>query len=309
MKLKNFKKKNIFFYSKKNNKKCKSHFMLPTPLKLKNNLFRIFYASRDKNNISNIFFTDLEFTNENKIVIKKISTKPSLKNGKLGAFDDNGVLPSSIIKSGKKIYLFYIGWKPGGTTRYSLIAGLAYSNNLGKKFTRVSNSQLLHTNNYEPYSILTAPSVLKIKKNMYYMWYVSCIKWKNKNLPKYNIKFAYSKNLKNWKQTGKVCIKLKKNERAVAKPFVLREKKIFKMWYCYEEKVGNYKIGYAESTNGISWKRKDKLINFNKKIKAIDDKMMEYPTIISAHQQQYILYNGNNYGENGFCIAKLIIKS
>ena len=58
------------------------------------------------------------------------------------------------------------------------------------------------------------------------MWYVSGITWKNSNLPNYNIKLAKSKDLKNWEQTGLACIKLKKGERAVARPFVIYEKKI-----------------------------------------------------------------------------------
>lgn len=306
MKSKFLLKKNIYFYSKKNNKKCKTHFMLPTILKLSPNIFRVFYASRNNFNVSNIFYVDLEFKDNDIIKVKYISKKPSLSHGNLGSFDDNGVLPSSIIKIGKKIYLFYIGWKPGGTTRYSLIAGLACSNNLGKTFKRVSKSQLLYTNNKEPYNILTAPSVLKIKKNLFYMWYVSCTEWKNKNLPKYNIKFAYSNNLKSWVQTGKACIKLKRNERAVAKPFVYKDKNYFKMWYCYEKKVGKYKIGYAESKNGINWIRKDHLVKFNNKIKGIDDKMMEYPSLISLKKKHYMFYNGNNYGKDGFCIARLI---
>ena len=61
------------------------------------------------------------------------------------------------------------------------------------------------------------------------MWYVSCNKWLNKDLPIYDIKFAKSKNLIDWEQTGKVCIKLKKNERAVARPFVIKENNKFKM--------------------------------------------------------------------------------
>ena len=45
-----------------------------------------------------------------------------------------------------------------------------------------------------------------------------------------------SKNGIDWTQNGKVCIKLKKGERAVARPFVFIENNIFKMYYCYEKK-------------------------------------------------------------------------
>ena len=33
---------------------------------------------------------------------------------------------------------------------------------------------------------------MKIKKNKWFMWYVSCNQWVNKDYPKYDIKFATS---------------------------------------------------------------------------------------------------------------------
>jgi len=42
----------------------------------------------------------------------------------------------------------------------------------------------------------------------------------------------------------------------VARPSVYLENGIFKMYYCHETQVGRYRIGYAESRNGIKWVRK-----------------------------------------------------
>ena len=107
------------------------------------------------------------------------------------------------------------------------------------------------------------------------MWYVSGIKWKNKNYPLYDIKFATSKNGINWFQTKKTCLKLKRNERALARPFVIFKNNKFHMWYSYEKKVGSYKIGYAESSNGVNWKRLDSKININFKSN-YEEQMREY---------------------------------
>ena len=93
--------------------------------------YRIFYASRNKANQSYISFIDYDLI-KNEIVFK--NNKPSFIPGSLGSFDDNGVVPSCVIKQGKIIYLYYIGWKPQATTRYSLIAGLAFSHNNGLTF-------------------------------------------------------------------------------------------------------------------------------------------------------------------------------
>lgn len=280
---------------------AKSHAMLPTVYKIKKNKIRIFFGSRNLNNVSSVGYVDLEYKNRVFKVIK-YSKKPVLKPGLLGCFDDNGVLASCIIKKKKYYYLFYIGWRPSVTTRYSLIAGLSKSQSLGN-FSRVSKSPILSTNNKEPYQILTAPHVIKYKKK-YLMWYVSCNKWKNKDFPIYDIKFASSNDLINWNQTGIVSIKLKKKERAVARPYVIFENKKFKMWYSYEKGVRGYKIGYAESFNGINWKRKDKEIKFINK-SSEESLMQEYPNIVKINNEKFMFYNGNNYGEAGIFCARL----
>ena len=224
--------------------------------------------------------------------------------GELGAFDDNGVTASCLVKVGKLTYLYYIGWKPKSTTRYSLMTGLAISKNNGKTFKRYSRSPILKLTDKEPFSILTAPYVMRIKKNKWFMWYVSCNEWVNKDYPKYDIKIALSNDGKNWQQKGLTSIRLKKKERAVARPSVLYEDGIYKMWFCYEKKVGRYKIGYAESKNGIKWKRNDKKANVNLgKKDDWDDKMIAYPHVITHNKKKYMFYNGNNYGQDGVGLA------
>ena len=279
----------------------KTHCMLPTVYKFDNNKARIFFGSRSSKNISSISYLDLAYNN-GIIKVLNYSKKPILKPGLLGTFDDNGVLPSSIIKIGKVYFMFYIGWRPSVTTRYSLIAGLAKSNDL-IRFKRISKSPILKLSDKEPYQILTAPTVLKQGKK-YFMWYVSCNSWKNKDFPYYDIKYATSKDLINWKQTGISCIRLKQGERAVARPFVIFEKGRFKMWYCYERKTKGYKIGYAESVKGIKWKRKDSEVNFINQFAGEKD-MRAYPNLINLDGNTLLFYNGNNYGEEGIFCAKL----
>ena len=283
----------------------KTHNMVPTPIYLGNDVFRIFFGTRNYKNQSCIAYAEISL--KKKITILRYSKKPSLKKGELGAFDDNGVLPSCIIKNKKYFLMYYIGWQPRLTTRYSLIAGLAISKD-GKNFKRYSNSPILSTNHNEPYSILTAPFVIKIKRNRWLMWYVSCKYWKNKNIPIYDIKYATSNNGFNWSQTGRPCIILKNGERAIARPYVIYKKNKFKMWYSYEKKVGSYKIGYAESKNGLKWERYDNKIKFiNKKNKfKTDSKMKEYASIVQHKDESYMFYNGNDYGKLGIECAQLI---
>lgn len=279
----------------------KSFGMDPCTLKLQGDVFRVFFCGRNEKNISMIGYFDYDLK---KCKIKKISKKPILMPGELGAFDDNGVTASCLIREKKYIYLYYIGWKPKSTTRYSLMTGLAISKNNGETFKRYSRSPILKLTNKEPFSILTAPYVMKVKNNKWFMWYVSCNEWVNKDYPKYDIKFASSSDGKNWIQKGLTSIHLNKKERAVARPSVLYENGIYKMWFCYEKKVGRYKIGYAESHNGIKWKRNDKKANIHLgKKNEWDDKMIAYPHVIIHKKKKYMFYNGNNYGQDGVGLA------
>ena len=276
--------------------------MDPCSLYLKGDLYRVFFCGRDNQNISKIGYVDIDLK---KISIKNISKKPVLTPGSLGSFDDNGVTASCLVKNKKEVYLYYIGWKPKSTTRYSLMTGLAISKDNGKSFRRYSKAPILNLTDKEPYSILTAPFVLKDKKNSWLMWYVSCNKWKNENYPIYDIKFASSKNGIDWYQSGKSIIKLKKGERAIARPYVFKENKTYKMYYCFEKKVGDYRIGYAESKTGLHWTRKDYLsgIKKSKNKSEWDSEMIAYPHIIFHKNKKYLLYNGNSYGKDGFGLA------
>ncbi len=275
--------------------------MDPCSIHLKGNIYRIFFCGRNKKNISQIGYVDYDILN---LKVVGVSKQPVLKPGSLGSFDDNGVTASCAIKYRSSLYLYYIGWKPKSTTRYSLMTGLAISKNMGKSFKRYSRAPILNLTNKEPYSILTAPYVLK-KGTNWLMWYVSCNEWKNKNYPIYDIKIATSKNGLQWVQKGQTCIKLKFGERAIARPFVFFENKKFHMYYCYESKIGDYRIGYAISDNGFKWKRMDYKSGIKKSSKKgdWDSEMIAYPHIISHQGKKYMLYNGNTYGKDGFGLA------
>ena len=75
------------------------------------------------------------------------------------------------------------------------------------------------------------------------------------------------------------------------------------MWFCYEKKVGKYKIGYAESKDAINWKRNDKKSFISTGKKEIDNKMIAYPHVIKHKNLKYMFYNGNDYGREGVCLA------
>ncbi len=276
----------------------KSHMSLPTPLVFKNYV-RIYYGTRDIKNRSRISFLDFD------PVKKKIiyfHNKPVIELGKLGTFDDNGMMPCSLIKKGKKIFLYYVGWNPRSTVRFSFYSGLAISTDNGITFKRYSNAPILERTNLEPY-VNASPMVIKIKNN-YIMYYVSGEGWINPDLPRYNIKIAISKNGKDWERLNKTAINFKnKNENALARPCVIKLANKYFMWF--SKKGKNYRTGFAYSTDGLKWKRDDTLVNLNVGKSSFDNKMICYPFVFKFKDEFYSLYNGNNYGQNGIGMAVL----
>jgi predicted GH43/DUF377 family glycosyl hydrolase len=307
--MKYVKKGILFTYKDLKLNYIKSHAMVPSPLKIEEGVYRIYFTSRNQKNQSLIFFFDLDINNGIKILRK--SKKPVLKPGLLGSFDDNGVTPCSLVRVNKKtIYMYYIGWKPRSTTRYSLMPGLAISRDNGITFKRYSRAPILSLSDREPYSILTGPYVLNFN-NKWHMWYVSCEKWVTPDIPIYNIKYAFSKDGKTWHQTGKICLNTKKNERAVARPVVYLNDNKFSMIYSYEYRKGkkkqtpSYKVGYATSKNGLSWKRFDDHFKIYPSKTGWDSQMVAYGVILYSKNNTIFLYNGNNYGEYAIGYAKL----
>jgi len=280
-----------------------THAMDPTVDFVHGDIYRIYFCGRNKSNQSLIGYAELDIKNPYEII--KSPIKPVLGLGELGAFDDNGVTASWIVNHDDKKYLYYIGWKPRSTTRFSLMTGLAISDDGGESFKRFSRAPILNLTDNEPFSILTAPCVIKMGK-VWKMWYVSCVDWVNPDLPRYNIKYAESEDGISWNQDGIVCIDfLSEKETALARPCVLYEDKIYKMWFSFKDPAIGYRMGYAESLNGIHWERMDNNVGIEVSESGWDSEMIQYPYVFNHKGNKYMFYNGNGYGANGAGLAVL----
>ena len=277
---------------------AKSHCMVPTPLLLENGLVKVFFSARDVDNRSNIGWAILDLNSNGELI--EYSTDAVLTPGELGCFDDNGVSPSCVREIDNKLHLYYIGWNPGSTVRVHLFGGLAISEDNGETFERWSKAPIIERCPTDPY-LNTAPWVVKTDDE-FRMYYVSGCGWKHKDLPRYNIKMATSNDGRVWRRDGHSCIDFKdSNENALARPYVLFEDEIWKMWFSHKGET--YRFGYAESENGINWERCDEFSGLNVSRSGWDSEMVEYAAVINHKGQHFMFYNGNNYGEDGIGLA------
>ena len=279
--------------------------MLPTPLYLQGDIYRIFFSGRDKEGHSHIGYVDIDLEKPTEIL--NISEKPVLSPGLLGTFDDSGASPLCVVEDSGEIWLYYMGWNRGGTTRASEMTGRVFIEEGTQitpyKFNR-SIAPIMERTNMEPYGISVISCILK-ERGIYRAWYDSCDGWITPQLPKYNIKYAEAPCLGGWKREGRVSVDyLYPNETRISRASVIPGKDYYRMWYCYAIGEGGYHMGYGESKKGIRYTRIDDKAGIDVSADGWDSEMVCYPSVFRHKGQLWMLYCGNGYGRTGFGIAR-----
>lgn len=307
-------KKGLIYCPSGNENWSKTHAQVPTPFYFEaENIIRVFYATRNSDNKSLISFIDLDA--DDPLKINFINPEPLLMFGKTGTFDDSGVMPSWAITHEGLLYLYYIGWNVRNTVPYHNSVGLAVSNDNGRSFNRYSEGPLWDRDYREPY--FSASTCVLKEENIWKVWYLSCTEYRkinDKAEPRYHIKYAESKDGINWDRRGHVAIDYKsENEAGIVKATVFKDCGNYKMLFSYRNfdnyrtDINNsYKIGYAESADGINWNRKDEESGMVHSAYGWDSEMLCYPHTIAVKEKLLLFYNGNGFGQSGFGYAEAV---
>ncbi len=296
-------KKGLVFNTQKNFPWMQTYAAVPFVDKINKDNFRIYFSPRDQNNHSSIGFIQINIKDPKKILT--ISDEPVLPLGKLGSFDENGVMGTSIVNFNKKKYLYYVGWNVGKTVPFRWSIGLAISEDDGKSFHKFSDGPILDRNHIDPYMV-SSPTVIfdEEKFKMYYTSPLECKFQDGKFKAPYHMRYAESLDGINWNRGGKVVIDFQyPNEYAIARPSIIKENDLYRMWYSYS--TGKYRIGYAESSDGINWKRMDEYVGIDVSSSGWDSISIEYPCVFEHNNKKYMLYCGNEFGKTGFGYAVL----
>ena len=284
-----------------------THCQVPTPIVF-DKFIRIYFACR-RNGQSYPAFFDLAFDLK---TILAVQDKPIMSWGRPGMFDSDGIMPSCVVESytSDELRMYYIGWNARAKgARYQNEIGLAISKDGGETFERMFEGPIMGRTPTEP-GLCVMPFVMH--KNFYRMWYQSGTSWElidNQYEPVYVIKYAKSLDGMVWDRKPDVCVEQPYLLEAFSRPCVIFKDGIYKAWYCYRDSreyrggVGSYKIGYAESDDGINFKRlPDQVIPRGE----WDSKMQSYPFIFEFNGKLLMLYNGNNFGQTGVGLAEWI---
>jgi hypothetical protein len=294
-------KKGLIFSPAGQHEWVTTHAMLPIVDRIRDDTYRIYFSGRDRMNRSLTGYVEVDMSNPQKIL--RLSSQPVLGLGELGAFDDNGVSPTWLVNHGPEKYLYYFGWNKGSMVRAAEVSGLAVSRDGGNTFQRQSRAPVIDRTDEEPFQILVISCIL-IEDGRWRMWYDSADKWLTPELPRYNIKYAESTDGINWIREGIVSVDYQSDdETRVSRASVLKEGNTYKMWFCSALGSGGYRMGYAESKDGIRFDRTKDRPGLDLSDSGWDSEMMCYPHVFVHKGQKIMLYCGNGYGRTGFGYA------
>lgn len=280
----------------------RSHAAVPIAEHVSGNIFKIYFSTRNLNNQSFTGFLLIDITRPHEIL--EVAENPVISPGALGEFDDSGAMASWLARYDGMRFLYYIGWNLGITVPFRNSIGLAVSQD-GEEFKRYTSGPIIDRSMREPH--FSASCCVLPGRDKWRMWYLSCTGWKmqqGKPQHRYHIKYAESSDGISWKRDGVVAIDhTDESEYAISRPSVIQDGDCLKMWFSH--RGSSYRIGYAESFDGIHWTRLDKFCQIDVSKSGWDSEMIEYPFVFDHNGRRYMLYNGNGYGATGFGLALL----
>ena len=285
---------------------ARSHATCPTPIWLDDRTLRVYVQCRDENNVGRIGFVDLDPADPRKVI--RESREPVLDIGSPGSFDDSGVFQTSVLRvPDGRLYMYYVGFELLHRIRYRLLTGLAISTDNGNTFQRVQETPVLERSPGEM-SIRGGPWV-DHDGQRFRMWYVAGSEWEmieGKQMPIYDIRYAESDDGLQWPAKGRVVLPVAlDNEHGFGRPVVRQGPDGYRMFYSIRKRnPARYRMGYAESRDGLDWQRRDADMGLDVTEGAWDGEAISYCVDIEAGGKTWLLYNGNDFGVTGFGIAE-----
>lgn len=304
------------FYNSPFSKRFVSHAQSPQAL-IFDDFVRVYFSTRIKDTPTSFVSIPqfIDYTKDFNHIINW-SKDEIISRGNLGCFDEHGIFPFSPISVGDKIYAYTNGWTRRISVDVDSAIGLVISDDNGKKFKRIADGPILAATLNEPF--LVGDGFVKKFDDKFYMFYIYGEKWceaTDEHPPErvYKISYATSNDGINWEKSGcKIIQDIIDEDECQALPTVINIDDVYHMYFCYRDMIGfrnkkgkGYRLGYAYSKDLVNWTRDDGGGGISLSTVGWDSEMMCYPNIFKLDNNIYLLYNGNNFGKDGFGIAVL----
>lgn len=277
----------------------------PTCVVLNDEVIRVYCGFRDDSGVGRVGFVDVDGMNPSRVL--NVSQAPVLDIGRPGAFDDNGVIPCAVVRRDGKLYLYYAGYQLGHRVRFLVLGGLAVSDGDGTRFERVREVPITERTDEE--LCFRVIHCIFEDEGRWRTWYGGgrdFVRDGDRTLPVYDIRYMESADGVLFPDRGVPVLRLANDdEHRVGRPQVIRTGDLYRMFYAAGSKLHGYRLGYAESADGLNWTRMDGALGIDVSAEGWDSQMIAYPNPVQFRDRFYLFYNGNDYGRDGFGYAVL----
>ncbi|WP_323687920.1 glucosyl hydrolase [Rhizobium sp. AN69] len=285
-----------------------SHAMCPTPIQIDDNIIRVYVSTLDAEGRGHATFVEVDANDPT--IVRHAPDTLSLGPGESGAFDDNGVVALGVIKTGDRHLMYYAGFELCTQIRYRIFTGLAISDDGGRSFNRHSKVPVLDRSDKE--MLFRCGPFPMIDKDEIRLWYVGGDRWTDidgKSMPVYDLRHVRSQNGISWPQFGDVVMSISgDDEHGFGRPWVVKQGEgSYQLFYSIRRRsLKAYRLGYAESSDGLNWICKDEKMGLDVTPGGFDSDAIMYSAVITVADKTYCFYNGNDFGKEGFALAELV---
>ncbi|RZT41543.1 glycoside hydrolase family protein [Cupriavidus agavae] len=287
---------------------AKTHAMGPTPFRLNDEVIRLFVTCLDEQGRGRPGYVDVSASDPTRVL--GYSKQAVLDIGTPGTFDDNGLMVTSVIEPEPgTLYMYYAGFEICTKIRYRILTGLAISTDGGETFKRYSKTPILDRSDGELY-IRGGPFAL-YEKGVFRLWYVAGSEWTELNgkaMPVYDLRYQTSPDGVTWNSEGTLSMDISQDdEHGFGRPWVVsRADGRHQMFYSVRRRsYAAYRLGYAESDDGVNWTRMDDQMGLDVSETGFDSEAIMYSAVIAVGDRTFCFYNGNSFGLDGIAVAEL----
>jgi hypothetical protein len=278
---------------------------------------RIYFSTRERSAdgkfISHVQYVDFDKTLSS---IINVSSHQVITPGALGTFDEHGIFPISPVRLGSRVLAYTSGWSRRVSVSVETGIGVAESFDQGETFVRLGKGPVLSSSLSE--RNLVVDGFVRPYQDQLHMWYIFGLGWTPKDADTapdrlYKIAHATSENGLDWNKESRCIIPDVIENECQALPTVLHFADKYHMYFAYRSmhdfRAGGpnaYKLGYACSTDLKHWQRQDENAGISLSAEGWDSEMMSYPHLFQCQGKVYLLYNGNQFGQEGFGLAEWV---
>jgi predicted GH43/DUF377 family glycosyl hydrolase len=289
----------------------------PTPFLLDERRLRVYFACRPPRDgasqyVSHPGYVDLDRHEPQRVLA--VSPQPLLPLGGLGAFDEFGVMPCSVVRHGDEVWMYYTGWTRMGSVPYTVGIGVARSRDGGDTFERIGEGPVLGLALHEPF-LVNSPAVLCVE-GRWHMWYLTGTGWipqAGKPEPLFHLVHAESANGLDWERNAKPILPAKTADECQDVFLPFHANGAWHSVFAYRGATGfrtdpsaRYRFGYARSTDLVNWVRDDRQVAWQEpQLGDWDEQMACSSQVLDVDGRLLMFYCGNEIGRWGFGIAEL----